>query len=204
MRCSNCGHDNRTGAKFCEECGTHLVKVCPSCAAELSPTAKFCSQCGQWCTSSLAQVHDDSTYTIVPESPFWYAPASVLGTILAYLIVYLPHGLLLPVRIRVLGILLAIGSLALAYFAAHSSLRLAENEIIFCRLWSVQEERLTYSEIRALKEVYDPSDEKVVFVIESHDAPEWTTAVEAIFPDQREKSFLSERTGKIIEKVIAK
>jgi predicted ATPase/class 3 adenylate cyclase len=46
MKCSQCGHDNRTGAKFCEECGAHLALVCTHCGAQLSPTAKFCSECG--------------------------------------------------------------------------------------------------------------------------------------------------------------
>jgi class 3 adenylate cyclase len=46
MKCSQCGHENRTGAKFCEECGAHLVQVCISCGAQLSTTAKFCWECG--------------------------------------------------------------------------------------------------------------------------------------------------------------
>ena len=46
MKCSQCGHDNRTGAKFCEECGAHLALVCTHCGTQLSPTAKFCSECG--------------------------------------------------------------------------------------------------------------------------------------------------------------
>jgi class 3 adenylate cyclase/tetratricopeptide (TPR) repeat protein len=46
MKCSKCGHENRTGAKFCEECGTRLALVCTSCGAQLSPSAKFCSECG--------------------------------------------------------------------------------------------------------------------------------------------------------------
>ena len=45
MTCSNCGHENRTGAKYCEECGAHLASMCANCGAQLSPTAKFCSEC---------------------------------------------------------------------------------------------------------------------------------------------------------------
>ncbi len=47
--CPECGAMNKTGAKFCCECGTKLVSIssnCPECGAEMSPTAKFCSECG--------------------------------------------------------------------------------------------------------------------------------------------------------------
>ena len=46
MKCAKCEYDNRTGARFCEQCGAHLASVCTYCGAELSPTARFCSQCG--------------------------------------------------------------------------------------------------------------------------------------------------------------
>jgi class 3 adenylate cyclase/tetratricopeptide (TPR) repeat protein len=46
MTCSKCGHENRTGAKYCGECGAHLALICANCGAQLSPTAKFCSECG--------------------------------------------------------------------------------------------------------------------------------------------------------------
>jgi class 3 adenylate cyclase len=45
MRCSKCGHDNGTGAKFCEECAAPLARTCTHCGTQLSPTAKFCPQC---------------------------------------------------------------------------------------------------------------------------------------------------------------
>jgi class 3 adenylate cyclase len=45
MRCSLCQHENRSGAKFCEECAAPLARVCANCGAQLSPTAKFCSEC---------------------------------------------------------------------------------------------------------------------------------------------------------------
>jgi class 3 adenylate cyclase len=45
MKCSKCGHENRTGAKFCEECATSLARVCTNCGAPISSTAKFCSEC---------------------------------------------------------------------------------------------------------------------------------------------------------------
>jgi class 3 adenylate cyclase/tetratricopeptide (TPR) repeat protein len=45
MQCSKCGHENRSGAKFCEECASPLARACANCASQLSPTAKFCSEC---------------------------------------------------------------------------------------------------------------------------------------------------------------
>jgi class 3 adenylate cyclase/tetratricopeptide (TPR) repeat protein len=45
MKCAKCGHDNRAGAKFCEECAAPLARACANCGAQLSPTAKFCSEC---------------------------------------------------------------------------------------------------------------------------------------------------------------
>ncbi len=46
MICSACGHENRRGAKFCEECAGPLERLCASCGSELRPTAKFCDACG--------------------------------------------------------------------------------------------------------------------------------------------------------------
>ena len=45
MQCARCHHENRPGAKFCEECATPLPRACAKCGAQLSPTAKFCSEC---------------------------------------------------------------------------------------------------------------------------------------------------------------
>ncbi|SOZ19459.1 adenylate/guanylate cyclase domain-containing protein [Cupriavidus taiwanensis] len=46
MRCSNCGFENPARAKFCEECGAMLARVCPRCGHESGSAAKFCSECG--------------------------------------------------------------------------------------------------------------------------------------------------------------
>jgi class 3 adenylate cyclase len=45
MRCPRCQHENRPGAKFCEECAAPLARACTNCGAQLSATAKFCSEC---------------------------------------------------------------------------------------------------------------------------------------------------------------
>jgi class 3 adenylate cyclase/tetratricopeptide (TPR) repeat protein len=47
MKCPRCQHENRAGAKFCEECAAPQARVCASCGAQLSPSAKFCSECAQ-------------------------------------------------------------------------------------------------------------------------------------------------------------
>ncbi len=46
VECGNCHAQVRVGAKFCDSCGTPLVKHCTNCSAELSPAAKFCAECG--------------------------------------------------------------------------------------------------------------------------------------------------------------
>jgi class 3 adenylate cyclase len=44
MKCPRCRHENRPGAKFCEECAAPLARGCVNCGAQLSATAKFCSE----------------------------------------------------------------------------------------------------------------------------------------------------------------
>ena len=45
MICPSSAHENRPGAKFCEECAAALKRACASCGAELRPSAKFCDEC---------------------------------------------------------------------------------------------------------------------------------------------------------------
>jgi class 3 adenylate cyclase/tetratricopeptide (TPR) repeat protein len=45
MKCPRCQHENRSGAKFCEECATPLAGTCSNCGGQLSATAKFCPEC---------------------------------------------------------------------------------------------------------------------------------------------------------------
>ena len=45
MQCPRCQHENRSGAKFCEECATPLARTCSNCGTPLSATAKFCPEC---------------------------------------------------------------------------------------------------------------------------------------------------------------
>ncbi|MFT4563482.1 MAG: class 3 adenylate cyclase/tetratricopeptide (TPR) repeat protein [Gammaproteobacteria bacterium] len=45
MKCPACQHDNRDGAKFCEECAAPFKRTCSNCGSELRPAAKFCDEC---------------------------------------------------------------------------------------------------------------------------------------------------------------
>ena len=45
MKCPRCQYENRSGAKFCEECATPLARTCSNCGSQLSATAKFCPEC---------------------------------------------------------------------------------------------------------------------------------------------------------------
>ena len=46
MRCPQCQCDNRDTARFCEQCGSSLVRTRPGCGQEVGPRANFCPQCG--------------------------------------------------------------------------------------------------------------------------------------------------------------
>jgi class 3 adenylate cyclase/tetratricopeptide (TPR) repeat protein len=78
MMCPKCGHDNRTGAKFCEQCGTALAPVCTHCGARISPTAKFCSECGLPSSPETASASSPSRFG-APED---YTPAHLAERIL--------------------------------------------------------------------------------------------------------------------------
>lgn len=45
VKCPNCG-ENVPPGKFCINCGSSLIKICPECGAELSYKSKFCLECG--------------------------------------------------------------------------------------------------------------------------------------------------------------
>jgi len=76
MKCRRCGHDNRAGAKFCEQCATPLSLRCTSCGAELSPTAKFCSECAH--PTALTATRDSTRFS----SPDAYTPKHLADRIL--------------------------------------------------------------------------------------------------------------------------
>jgi len=58
MKCLKCGFENRSGVRFCRQCGQPLrtappappspsVASCPACGAAVRPGARFCNKCGQ-------------------------------------------------------------------------------------------------------------------------------------------------------------
>jgi class 3 adenylate cyclase/tetratricopeptide (TPR) repeat protein len=65
MTCSQCGHDNLAGARFCNGCGTSLEGRCPRCGNPNPAGSRFCNSCGaplQAATSS-ERVADPRSYT---------------------------------------------------------------------------------------------------------------------------------------------
>ena len=46
MRCESCGAENRSGRKFCAECGAALAVICAACGAANEPGERFCGECG--------------------------------------------------------------------------------------------------------------------------------------------------------------
>src|SRR5271155_6130803 len=45
MKCANCGAENPTGLKFCEQCAAPFKKRCAQCGFENSSAARFCGEC---------------------------------------------------------------------------------------------------------------------------------------------------------------
>src|SRR5256885_15991851 len=54
MVCPNCQAENRTGRKFCAQCGGALAAACPSCGAANQPGERFCGECGTALTGEPA------------------------------------------------------------------------------------------------------------------------------------------------------
>jgi hypothetical protein len=175
-----------------------------------------------WHTQMVSGHAGESIYLLTPDSNFWYAPASVLGIIAACVLTTFLFDVLLRDRAHeyrqyadlstgmnargmyvTLAALLGIPFFAIAYFAAHSKLQLTEHEIVLRRIWSLGEERHPYSQVTALREIRDGHFDHTEFVIEfAQDAP-WSTKIEVIFPGQAVKNFLSARTGRTIDVVVA-
>jgi ribosomal protein L40E len=44
--CVQCRHNNPSGSRFCNECGSQLSSLCSQCGSSNPPDAKFCNQCG--------------------------------------------------------------------------------------------------------------------------------------------------------------
>ncbi len=46
IRCINCNALNNSDAKFCQNCGKQLIKLCPKCNKANNLTASYCDNCG--------------------------------------------------------------------------------------------------------------------------------------------------------------
>src|SRR5262249_14718640 len=81
-RCASCSFANPEGMKFCEECGTKLVRACPSCGHEVRPTAKFCGECGTILTQQ-SPVPGARVVVASSQPPVSYTPKHLAERILA-------------------------------------------------------------------------------------------------------------------------
>ena len=79
MKCLKCQHENRAGAKFCEECAAPLARVCTNCGAQLSPSAKFCSECAHPAGSTVPSISASSQRFGAPKA---YTPQHLAEKIL--------------------------------------------------------------------------------------------------------------------------
>jgi class 3 adenylate cyclase/ribosomal protein L40E len=46
VKCSHCTYENPPDAKFCQNCGNPLQRICPNCSAANDLDARFCKNCG--------------------------------------------------------------------------------------------------------------------------------------------------------------
>jgi adenylate cyclase len=79
VHCPACRHENRAGAKFCDECGAPLPRACPKCGTAVRSSAKFCDECGQPLTAAAAPSPPGERTTAAPAS---YTPRHLAEKIL--------------------------------------------------------------------------------------------------------------------------
>ncbi len=53
-KCPRCQHENRVGARFCEQCAAPLARFCTNCGTQLPDSAKFCPGCAHPVTATGA------------------------------------------------------------------------------------------------------------------------------------------------------
>jgi len=74
-RCIQCDHANRSGRRFCAQCGAPLPSPCSSCGFANAPGEKFCGGCGDALTTSTSGV-------ALSASPRSYTPRHLAEKIL--------------------------------------------------------------------------------------------------------------------------
>src|SRR5436309_431681 len=67
MKGPRCQHENRPGAKFCEECAAPLGRVCPNCSSQVSATAKFWPECAHPLAAPSVEPRFASPRTYTPK-----------------------------------------------------------------------------------------------------------------------------------------
>ena len=72
MKCKKCGHANKQGAKFCEECGENLFRgVCPDCGHKNRADAQFCEECGANFKGVVKKGELPKEKSVKPGLPLW-------------------------------------------------------------------------------------------------------------------------------------
>ena len=87
-KCSQCGAENKDGARFCESCGAPLQQAnqgnptfCPQCGAQLAPGASFCPSCGYRVGGPVQNGPAPMYNQGYPQQPYGYPqPAPVIKT----------------------------------------------------------------------------------------------------------------------------
>src|SRR6266851_1666135 len=69
MRCSKCGSDNRTGKRFCGDCGAPLENRCPKCGADNPSGKRFCGDCGGALSAKNANAQSPASCGNAPDLP---------------------------------------------------------------------------------------------------------------------------------------
>ena len=83
MKCPQCAFDNKSGKKFCIECGTKLTLKCPECGSEIEGTEKFCGECGHNLTTPSESVVKEPSFDEKLDKIQRYLPKGLTEKILA-------------------------------------------------------------------------------------------------------------------------
>jgi class 3 adenylate cyclase len=65
IHCDACGSENLPEQRFCGNCGSSLIQICPRCAAAAPPGSRFCGSCGAG-LQSAAHASDAAAVTARP------------------------------------------------------------------------------------------------------------------------------------------
>jgi class 3 adenylate cyclase/tetratricopeptide (TPR) repeat protein len=82
VQCTACGHENPTGAQFCNGCGGALSARCAACGGSNPAAARFCNQCGGLLVSAHLTTNNLTTNNLF-RSPRSYTPSRLAERILA-------------------------------------------------------------------------------------------------------------------------